>query len=111
MFVDRAVGQGERANRRVALAQPPKPTSKRKAAVAPAERVFDADDKDTYIVENILGERKRKGGKQYQVSWEGYTERTWEPARNLTDEDRAAFDHFRRTGEVLGAAPPAAAEE
>ena len=28
-----------------------------------------------------------------------------------TDEDRAAFDHFRRTGEVLGAAPPAAAEE
>ena len=27
------------------------------------------------------------------------------------DEDRAAFDHFRRTGEVLGAAPPAAAEE
>ena len=27
-----------------------------------------------------------------------------------TDEDRAAFDHFRRTGEVLGAAPPAAAE-
>ena len=28
-----------------------------------------------------------------------------------TDEDRAAFDHFRRTGEVLGAAPPAAAGE
>ena len=53
------------------------------AASAPAERVFDADDKDTYIVEKILGERKRKGGKQYQVSWEGYTERTWEPARNL----------------------------
>ena len=79
--VERAVRE-TRATRRVPLAQTPKPTSKRKAA-APAERVFDADDKDTYIVEKILGERKRKGGKQYQVSWEGYTERTWEPARNL----------------------------
>ena len=33
--------------------------------------------------EKILAERKRKGGKEYQVSWEGDTERTWEPARNL----------------------------
>ena len=81
MAVERAVRE-TRATRRVPLAQTPKPTSKRKVA-APAERVFDADDKDTYIVEKILGERKRKGGKQYQVSWEGYTERTWEPARNL----------------------------
>ena len=46
-------------------------------------KVFDEDDTDVYEAEQIVGERKRKGKKEYLVAWKGYDEQTYEPAGNL----------------------------
>ncbi|POM66216.1 Gag-pol [Phytophthora palmivora] len=35
------------------------------------------------LVEDIVGYRKRKGKKEYQVKWIGQVELTWEPLKNL----------------------------
>ena len=41
---------------------------------------------ETYIVEKILDERKKKGKTEYQVKWLGWEDekdRTWEPYNHL----------------------------
>ena len=49
-----------------------------------------------YEVEEILNHRKRGKGYQYRIKWKDYplNERTWEPARNLTNAKRL-LDQYR----------------
>ena len=72
-------------------AQPPKPKGKKKKAVR--AKVFDEDDTDVYRAEKIVGERKKKGKKEYLVAWKGYDEQTYEPAGNLPN---ALLDAWKR---------------
>ena len=75
-------------------AQPPKPKGKKKRAVR--AKVFDEDDTDVYEAERIVGERKRKGKKEYLVAWKGYDEQTYEPARNLPNALLEAWKKEKR---------------
>jgi hypothetical protein len=40
-------------------------------------------EEDEYEVEAVVGRRRRGGATEYLVQWKGYSEQTWEPARNL----------------------------
>mmetsp|Transcript_1564 Transcript_1564/g.1757 ORF Transcript_1564/g.1757 Transcript_1564/m.1757 type:complete len:256 (+) Transcript_1564:36-803(+) len=52
-----------------------------------------------YRVEAILGERRKRNRTEYEVSWDGYTETTWEPAENL--EANVAFIKYLSNKEVV----------
>ena len=46
----------------------------------------ESSEDEVYEVEAILDHKKRKGGGwEYQVKWEGYKELSWEPRVNLTN--------------------------
>ncbi|CAD26164.1 CHROMOBOX PROTEIN [Encephalitozoon cuniculi GB-M1] len=44
---------------------------------------------DIYTVDRIVGDRKKKGVKQYLVKWEGYpdSENTWEDEKNIFSKE------------------------
>ena len=45
---------------------------------------MDQDFTDSvYIIEEILGSRKQKNIVEYHIKWEGYSETTWEPSKNI----------------------------
>lgn len=42
---------------------------------------------EVYEVEAVVAKRQRKGATEYLVQWKGFTERTWEPERNLSCDE------------------------
>lgn len=53
-----------------------------------------------YLVEAIIGERRRAGKLEFKVRWKGFTseEDTWEPLRNI--QDLEAYDHYLQAKEL-----------
>ena len=45
------------------------------------------DEGDDYEVEQILNHREVNGKTEYLIKWKGYMEETWEPEKNLHDDD------------------------
>ena len=43
------------------------------------------EEEPEYVIEAILEERKVKGKMWYLVSWQSYTDQTWEPKTNIDD--------------------------
>ena len=50
----------------------------------------DDDVEDFYEVEAVVGQRKKKGRKEYLIKWKGYAsdQNTWEPIANLNKSAR-----------------------
>ena len=58
--------------------------------------IVACDGSDGYLVENIVGHRKRKGCISYQVKWLGYPleYNTWEPVENLLKPARDMIESY-----------------
>jgi Chromo (CHRromatin Organisation MOdifier) domain len=62
-----------------------------KPVPTPAEEAKKRQDAlllETFIVERIVGKRRRKGRTEYHIKWEGYEsdKNTWEPETNIFDK-------------------------
>ena len=66
---------------------------------------------EEYSVRKICGERVKDGEQQYRVAWEGYEERTWEPARYLDGTEALDVYKEKRARRVREAAEAVAADE
>ena len=56
--------------------------------------ISEGRDDDEYVIDRILARRKNSEGQyEYEVSWKGYDDTTWEPENNV--KDTRAFEKFK----------------
>ena len=60
---------------------------------------------DIYVVSKVVGKKTVDGKVWYQVKWQGYKRRSWEPKENLMDHggSDAVYDYEKKhaTGNVM----------
>ena len=66
-------------------------------------------DEGSYIIEAILGERKKGRATQYQVKWKGFDDITWEPLKAL--KDNRIFQAYKAAQPAKAATKPAATKQ
>jgi hypothetical protein len=71
-------------------AQPDTPTDK----LPSISDSFDINQDDVFIVEKIEASKVVRGKQFYKIRWQGFSERTWEPAENIPGELKRQF-HIR----------------
>lgn len=72
------------------------PTNTQGDDTAMPETHSGTDSNDIYFIDQLLRMRTKDKEKQYLVKWQGYSERTWEPASNIPSEIIREF-HIQKT--------------
>ena len=68
------------------------------------------DGQESYVVEKILGERRRRGKAEFRISWQGFdaSHNSWEPEENVLDRTLVEAWRARRRG---GAVEPGSGQQ